>query len=810
MGWNEKLKPMLKNYFKTAWRNITRHRFYSLVNVIGLVAGIVFVFVIGAYVWGELQVNKSLRHAERQYFLRSEWKDPNLGVDITTLGPLSKRLKEDYPGLVANFYRWDGITSVVSKDDKHFRENIQLGDSTLLNMYGFDLLHGDKRTALTNPFSAVITTQVALKYFGKTGVVGETLTIQNFAGSKKDFAVTGVLKNLPENSVTRLNGENNNNFFIPTNTFTYFGRTDFESWGNQYIPSYIELKEGVQPAALKIPIARLIRQNASPSIQKNLTIDLIPLTDYYLEKDNGLVKKMLYALSFGGLFILLMAVVNFINITVSSSGTRMREIGVRKVLGGLRKHLIFQFLTESFILVMVATILAIGAYPLLAPVFSQVVGKPIPTLTDFPTWFLVLPFGIVLLVGLLAGLYPAFVLSSLKSIDTLKGKLTSVKENLVLRKSLVGFQFSIAIGVLIAAGIVSQQVSFFFSKNLGYNKDFILSAQVPRDWTREGVQKMQTIRNEFATLPQVDKVSLSYEIPNGMNGGQPPVYKAGMDSTRAVAMQGMMTDEHYLNTYQLQLKAGSFLGNTLADSGKVVLNQKAVEALGWRDPNAAIGQHIRIPGDPTVFTIKGVTNDFHFNSMQQKIAPIIFFNVRFTATYRFLSFKVKPGNMGAAIHAIQQKWSQLMPGSSFEYSFMDDTLKKLYSNELQLKNAAYTATGLSLLIVLLGVIGLVSLSIHRRVKEIGVRKVLGASLQNIVFLFIREFASIIVIAALVTCPVAYLLMKQWLNNYEYRVNITAPIFIGSIAALALVTTSLILFQTIKAALVNPVKSLRTE
>jgi putative ABC transport system permease protein len=801
---------MLKNYFKTAWRNITRHRVYSLVNVIGLVAGIAFVFLIGAYVWGELQVNKNLRHADRQYFLRSEWKDPNLGVDITTLGPLSKRLKEDYPGLVANFYRWDGITSVVSKNDRHFRENIQLGDSTLLNMFGFDLLHGDKRTALINPFSAVITTTAALKFFGKTDVVGETLSIQNFAGSKKEFAITGVLKDLQENSVTRLNAENNNNFFIPTNTFTYFGRTDFESWGNQYIPSYIELKEGVQAKSLAGPIARLIRENTSPVIQKNLTIQLVPLTKYYLEKDNGLVKRMLYALALGGLFILLMAVVNFINITVSSSGTRMREIGVRKVLGGLRKHLIGQFLTESFILVLVATILAIAAYPLLAPVFSQVVGKPIPALADFPTWFLVLPLGIVFVVGLLAGLYPAFVLSSLKSVDTLKGKLATVKENLVLRKTLVGFQFSIAILVLIAAGIVSQQVNFFFSKNLGYNKEYILSAQVPRDWSREGVQKMQTIRNQFAALPQVDKVSLSYEIPNGMNGGQPPVYKAGMDSTRAIAMQAMMTDEHYLDTYQLQLTAGGFLGNTLADSGKVVLNQKAVEALGWKDPAEAIGQHIRIPGDPTVFTIKGVTKDFHFNSMQQKIAPIIFLNVRFTTNYRFLSFKVNPGNVGAAIQAIQQKWAQLMPGSSFEYTFMDDTLKKLYSNELQLKKAAFTATGLSLLIVLLGVIGLVSLSIHRRVKEIGVRKVLGASLQSIVLLFIKEFATIIVVAAFVTCPLAYFLMKEWLNNYEYRIDIDAAVFIFSIAALALVTGSLILLQTLKAALANPVRSLRTE
>ena len=230
---------MIKNYFIIAWRNIIKRPFYSSLNITGLSAGILFTLLIGAYVWNELQVNKSLRNSKNQYFLTSKWKDPNLGVDITTLGPLSKRLKEDYPHLVANYYRWDGITSVVSKGDKHFREGIQLGDSTLLSMYGFELLHGDKRTALNNPYSVVLTEDKAIKYFGKTDVVGETISIQSFSGGKRDFAITGVLKKIPENSVTVLNDANHNTVFIPTNTFSYFGRGDFEAWTNLIIPSYI-------------------------------------------------------------------------------------------------------------------------------------------------------------------------------------------------------------------------------------------------------------------------------------------------------------------------------------------------------------------------------------------------------------------------------------------------------------------------------------------------------------------------------------------------------------------------------------------
>jgi putative ABC transport system permease protein len=331
---------MIKNYFKLAWRNIIKHPFYALVNITGLFAGITFVLLIGAYVWSELGVNKQLRNAKQQYFLQSEWTGQANNNAVTTLAPVARRLKEDYPGLVANYYRWDGITSGVTKGDKSFREGIQLGDSTLLSMYGFELLHGNRATALIEPYSAVITEATAIKYFGKTAVVGETISIQSFSGGKRDFAITGVLKNLPKNSVLNLNDNNNNTVFIPANTYTYFGRSDMENWSNVWIPSYIELKDGASIASVEKAISQLMQTHAPDAIRANLKIHLVPLTQYYITKDNALVKRMLYTLSFVALFILLMAVVNFINIAISSAGNRMREIGVRKVLGGLRKQLI--------------------------------------------------------------------------------------------------------------------------------------------------------------------------------------------------------------------------------------------------------------------------------------------------------------------------------------------------------------------------------------------------------------------------------------------------------------------------------------
>ncbi|WP_276500542.1 ABC transporter permease [Terrimonas pollutisoli] len=801
---------MIKNYIKIAWRNIKRHRFFSIVNIVGLFTGILFTLLIGAYIWGELQVNKKLRNHQRQYILTTISKDPNIGYELATFGPLAKRLKEDYPHLVANYYRYDGITSVVSKADKNFREGLQVGDSNLLNMYGFEILHGDAKTALNDPYSVVITSDKAIKYFGKTGVVGESITIQSFSGGKHDFKITAVLKEIPQSTVTELAKNYKNSFFIPMNTVSFFGRQDVESWSNIFIASYVELKKGVTAKDIEKPIKQLIQQNAHPALHKVITVKPVLLSDYHLQQDNGLVKRMLYTLAFTGLFILLMAIVNFINIAISRSSARMREIGIRKVLGGLKRQLILQFLFESIILVCIAMLLAIAAYPLLKPMFEQIVGKQVPELSSFPLYFVLVPVGIVFIVGLLAGLYPAFVLSSLKSVDSLKGKLKTVKQNFLLRKSLVGFQFAVAIIVLVAAAVVAGQVAYFFGRGLGYNKEYIVSSQVPRDWTIDGVRKMATVRNEFATMPQVSNISLSYEIPDGANAGQVPVYKSGSDSTSAMSMQLLQTDENYLSTYEVPLKAGNFFDNRGLDSGKVVINEKALAALGLKNPEEAIGQQLRIPGDPTVFTIKGVSKDFHFGSMQKAIPPILFFNVRYSPFYRYLSFKLKPGSINATIETIQKKWSQLLPGSSFEYTFMDDTLEKLYASELQLKKAAYTSTVLALIIVLLGVLGLVSLSIQKRTKEIGIRKVLGASVSSIISLFMKEFVWVILVAGFIACPLAWFIMQGWLNDYAYRISLTAEPFIISIAGLGVITIMLIALQTIKAGLENPVKSLRTE
>ncbi len=798
---------MLKNYFKIAWRNIVKSRFYSAINIIGLSTGIAFTLLIGAYVWNQLQVNKNLKNADRQYIIQSKWKDPNEGFPMATLGPLAKALKDNYPNLVANYYRYDGITSNVSKGDKSFRENLQVGDSTLLNMFGFTLLHGNAQTALKNPFTVVITKNKAIKYFGRTDVVGQTITIESFSGSKHDFLITGVLNPTQKNSITSLIDNYPGDFYVSTDNLDFFGRN--MSWQNAFIANYIELQKGVTPKELEKPIAYLEKQNTPPQVAADLTPYLVPLKEFYLSANNGLVQKMIYALSVIALFILAMAVINFINMSVSRSAARMREIGIRKVLGGLKKQLIIQFLTESIIIVFFATVLAFIMYASTRSLFSSILGTEIPSLNNFPAYFIALPFLFIVLLGIIAGIYPAFVLSSLKSVESLKGKI-KVNENVLLRKSLIAFQFSTAAIAFTGAIIISKQTDLFLSDNLGYNKNFILSAQVPRDWTQQGVNKMENIRNQFSSVSNVKNISLSFEVPDGNNSGNAAVYKFGSDSTQAVVAQALTTDENYLHVYTIPLKAGSFFEGHALDSGKVILNETAAHALGWKNVTDAIGQQIRVPNDPTIYTVQGVTNDFHFGSMQQKIAPIIFFNVQFATIYRYLSFKLNPGNIPATINALQKKWNALMPGAPFEYKFMDDTLANLYKTELQLKKASYTATMLALIIVLLGVTGLISLSIQKRTKEIGIRKVLGSSVAGIITLFIKEFLLVILIGGIIACPLAYIIMHNWLQNYAYRINIDASPFIISIVCLGLITALLICIQSIKAALANPVKSLRTE
>lgn len=804
---------MIRNYYTTAIRNIGRNKGHSAIHIIGLSTGIAFFLLIAAYGWSEWKVNRGLRHADRQYILSSVWKDPNMGYPIATLGPLAKALKENYPTLVANYYRFDGIYAIVSSGDKNFRENVQIGDSTLLSMYGFSLLHGDARTALNAPFNIVITADRAIKYFGRTDVVGKDLIVENFSGSKQNFRITGVLKDPGWNSVTRLTDNNDNRILIPSVNLSFFGRN--MDWSNRNIANFVELQEGVKPEALAAPIAHLIKLNTNDYVSANLRVAVLPLSSYYLTGNGGAVQKMVYILFAVAIFILAMAIINFINLSVGRSASRMKEIGIRKVLGSLRRQLMAQFLAESVALVLLSTVIAILLYWGFARFFSGMLGREIIPAAAWPAlvWAGMPVFA--LLLGSAAGAYPALVLTSRSSVDSLKGRGGAVKEKIFLRKGLVVFQFATALMAFVGAIIISQQISLFFSDRLGYNKDYIVSSQLPRDWTAKGVQRMEEIRDAFLAAGGVKDATLSFEIPDGNNSGSIRVYHEGRDPTQAVVAQTLVTDDRYAATYQIPLAAGNFFHTTeeseRKDSFRIVINETMTRALGWKFPEQAIGQRLKLFGWPQhPFTVSGVIKDFHFGAMGNKIDPEVFVPVNSFQIYRFLSFKLRSGNIGASMTQLQHQWTALLPNAPFEYRFMDETLQTVYKDELRLKQASSCATILALVIVLLGVIGLLSLSVQKRTKEIAIRKVIGASVADILRLFLREFLPLVLVASIIISPLTWILMQHWLDNYATRITLTPWPFVAAILSLGIVMTLLIVTKTAHAAIGNPIKDLRTE
>ncbi|MEM8526907.1 MAG: ABC transporter permease [Bacteroidota bacterium] len=802
---------MLSHYIKLAFRTIWKNKLFSSVNIFGLAVGIACFLLVGGYVWQEWQVNRALRNLENQYIIQSKWKQPNMGIESTTVGYLPRALTDHYAHLVANYYRFDGLTSNVANGDQVFRENLQVGDSTLLSMYGFLLKYGDETTALHEPYSLVLTTERARKYFGREDVVGESLTIENFSGERRNFKITGVLEKNAQNSITNFSNNNDNHFFLPTNTLEFFRRS-IDTWQNIYTLGYIELQDGVKAEQLVEPMKQLIQEHTPSHIAENLEPYLVPLKSYYLDVGNGAVRKMMYTLSAITFFILLMAIINFVNIAVSKADLRMKEIGVRKVLGSLRTALMTQFYVEALLLVTFSTMIGLSIYTLARPIVSSFLNNEISSLLDFNWQFGVLLLGLIVLISLLAGTYPALIISGFRPIQAMKGQLTTAKDNALLRKSLLAFQFFVAAVVLMGATIISQQVQHFFSKDLGYEKEHVITAPVSRDWTPEGVQKMETFRNQLANLPEVSQVSLSYSIPNGNTAGQQALYKMGADSTQTVAAESIMVDANYAETYNLAMAAGDFHdpSNATRPVEELLLNEAASKALGWENPADAVGQQLRLVNIPVPFTIKGIIKDYHYSSLHDAIQPAVFLSVGTTNLYRYFSIKLQAGNINESLASVQQKWSELMPTTPFDYQFQDEAFADLYAREVRLQKAAYTATFLAVIIALLGVFGLLALSIQKRTKEIGIRKVIGARALQIVVLFLRDFLPVVLLAGLLACPIAWYFAQQWLDSYTYHISLTVLPFLSTLLLLGGITVLLIVLQSFKASSMNPVEAIKEE
>ncbi len=803
---------MLSSYLKIASRHLQKRKSYALITIAGLAVGLTFTLLIGSYVWGELQVNRSLLAADRQYIVRSQWKQPGLGYEEVTVAPLGKLLAEQYPGLVAAYYRFDAVTASVSVGNSHFpREAIQAGDATMMTMYGFPLLAGNAQTALQAPNSIVLTEAYANKYFGRTDVLGRVLKLSNYVGSQQAFVVTGVLKNLPRNSVTYL-GDMPVNLFIAFNSLQ--GRTaDMNSWNIYNVATYIQLQSGVQATDLTKPMDRLIATYAPKEVKLNLHPYLTPLTSYYRAFNKSIVEKTIYIVSSIALLVLLMALVNFITLVVANSSVRIREIGVRKAMGGVQQQLIGQFLTESVVLVLLSLLLSIPLYEALRSPFAQVVGRPLPPIWTLSPYFTGAYLLFAIGIGLLAGSYPAFVLSALPSIEALSGKLKSIRSGQFTRRLLLTAQFTLALLVFFGTNVITQQVAYFFDKDLGFNRSSILLVSLPHDWTPQGVARITAVRDALAQTTSVKAISISSATLKGGPSYNLNIYPVEKDSTQSTATSILQTDERFLDTYQIPLVAGRFYSAaTDIDYNHVmVLNESAVRALGYDTPAAAISRQLYSVGDRQPITIIGVIKDVNFGSLRDRIAPLAIGHIRGGGNLMaYFSIKLSAEHITRSVADVEANFHRLMPDEPFEYTLTDEALAQFYEAERQLERAAQTASLLSILIVFFGVLGTVSVRLSQRTKELAIRKVLGATGITIIGLFLIEFVGILAIALLISLPVASLFLGSWLENFVYHIDLDWVTFALFGFSFGLVVSLLVGLLTLRAARLNPVQSLRSE
>jgi len=805
---------MLKSYFTTALRHLTGHKLFSALNIFCLAIGITFSMLIGVYIIHEKKVNTNIKDIEDQYVIKSIWKQEAMGYDITTLAPLAKTMKMEYPSLVESYYRFITQNMLVSTGDQRFKEEVAICDTSLVSMFGFPLLYGNSKSVFENNKSVVVTESFAQKYFGQKNVIGKVVQImeaQSSSDSSNDFVITAVLKDIRENTITDFTDTKMPyNLFIPFN-YTVGSENAFSDWAWNGVPSFVKLKRGVKPQSLKAPLARILKSNC-PSIYKgNVEIELAPLKDFYMKVNNGKAEKMVSTLTYIAAFILIMAIFNFINIVLATSGYRLKEIGLRKVFGSSKSQLIKQYLCESIVLALISIIISLGFYEWLRPLFSQLLNTPFIHIWNFGWYEILIILILIAGVGTLAGIYPSFVLSTAKITNAVKGKTDNIKDGVVLKKGLLVFQFTITIVIFITTLNISRQITYFLNKDLGYDKSGILLLNTLPNYAGNGsgLPQLQTFRDELSRISGVKTASLCYEIPNGNYVDNLNLVPEGATNGQVLSLPYLVTDENYAATFGLQMKDGRFLNHKQNGQplDEIVINEAAAKALGWTD---AVGKKVKMKMAGVWLTVVGVVKDFNFFSLRRKIEPLGFVNVSSFQRAQYIPVKFQTSNITSLVENIQNKWKSFFPADPFEYSFMDEKVESLYTTELQVKKAMNIATIMNLIIVFLGIFGVLASTLARRTKEIAVRKVVGANVQTIIWLFIKDYALLIMLANIIAWPLAYWLTGKWLEDYVYRADQNVVPYLLVLVIIFATAFLLIIAQCYKVASANLLKGLRIE
>jgi putative ABC transport system permease protein len=793
---------MLKNYFKIAFRNLWRHRVFSGINILGLAVGMTACFLIFLYVRFELSYDKFHSKGDRIYRIICDIKTPTEtmkpGGPSWAVGP---HLMGGFPQVEATVRTTDDEI-LVRKGNIKFQEKKSLfADSSFFQVFDFKLIKGNPRTALNEPLNIVFSESAVKKYFGNTDPIGQTVLLTGDGFTAK---VTGVMKDIPENSMIQAD------MLVSMNTLTrkLNPRLD-DQWGNYGNRTYVLLKPGTNAVVFEKQIpAFLEKMNGTEMKELNMypTLILEKFPEAYLhsnrnDSNSGSIKNV-YIFSVVAVFILLIACFNFINLTTARSAERAKEVGIRKVVGAGRRQLTAQFIGESIMVCLIAFILTLATAAILLPSFNQLAGKTVSKGVFDNMKFIGILFLSSIGIGLLAGVYPALVLSSFKPVTVLKGRFATGTRGIVLRKGLVISQFTISIALIISTIIVYLQMNFMRSQDLGFSKDQMMVVNSNGDPARDA------FIHAVEGLPNVKSVSMSSSVPGGGNMGAYSKIQNVKGVMQIANLDLYFVDFDYLKQFNIKMAAGRmFSRQFMTDTTQaMILNESAVKSFGYRSAQDAVGRDFNQWGRQG--KIIGVMKDFHFKSLQEEIKPL---SMRIEPNgCSLVSIKVSGTSLPSTISAIESKWNTLIPARPFSYFFLDEFFDEQYKSEQRFGKLFLNFAILAIIISCLGLLGLASYSTMQRTREIGIRKVLGATIPNIVNLLSKDFLTLVGIAIIIASPIAYFAMHKWLNDFAYRIPISWWIFVAAAVAATIIAILTVSFQAIKAAVANPVKSLRTE
>jgi ABC-type antimicrobial peptide transport system permease subunit len=782
---------MFKNYLKIAIRNIRRHSTYSILNITGMAIGMASAILILLWVQDEYSYDRFHKNAA-DLFRIIENQNLSAGgssLIVPTPGALAPALKEEFPEIIRSV-RFCPSPLTLKKGDEFIEEMVTSADKDFLKMFNVKFVKGDINTAFDDPHNIVMTEETARKYFGDGEALGKTLESRGYS-----VTVTGVVKSMPKNSHIRFN------FIVPIEWMTGFGAR-MNDWNQRY-NTYIELKKGTDSRIVDIKIRDFIKRHNKESnseifLQNIRRIHLFSSGKY--AADDFATGDITYVriLSLIALFILIIACINFLNLSSAQSVRRAREIGVRKVAGASKQKIAAQFLGESMLIVLVAHVIAMILVELLLPGFNSLTGKELAVNYQSAGLYLGL-ISVVIFCSVLAGSYPAFYLSSIKPVDVMKGFINNNPGNAGFRRILVIFQFSISILLIICTLTILTQLKYIQNKDLGFNKENIGYFMFP---TRPSDPKLESIKKELLGNPDILSVTKSGN-PFYNDGTRNGYNWTGKKESDDVYFHTIGADEDYAKTYKLQVKEGRFFSSEFpTDKSSIVINEEAAKVLDFKDP---VGEIITSPHGSRL-TIIGVVKDFHIQSLHYKIEPLI---MQFGESNNFY-VRMKPGRIVPAVEFIGKTFKSFDPGLPIDFHFLDDDYDNLYRTEKRIGKIFGYFSILAIMISCLGLIGLSSFMTERRTKEVGIRKINGSKSADIFYLLSIEYIIWVMISIVIACPVAWYVMNKWLQSFAYRINISWWIFTlsGTVSLLiALLTISL---QSYRAAGRNPIEALRYE